>query len=493
MTDFEDHLVQPTLEPIPGDYQHMDVDMTIDSLHYGRQIVPRPSMLLEDWQIDAYKRTVHYLNSAMRVDANKYDQEYGTHLLGLLLSKDEWRTIFSSFLRRSHNEVLLDVATRDPDLLVYPWEVCAHANWEDLGLPIPPNDIIVVRTPGPYQNNWPAREPIKILVAGVSAYGLTTPNFDKEKKAIIDGLEKSGMQRGVHYDLNPIRETTYERLKKNVYEYQPHVVHLVTHGSHGKHYLEDSDGYPILIPSNKLANALRAGRESLCMFVSTACMAMEEQPGENVWGLGRLLSEIFPITIGMQISITEEAALAFTNALYSGLGISNHVLESFGQAREKIRNIHPGSPEWIAPVLYRGSPINSFLFSPQDITYYLRDIITDIDAKLDTLWDSNRGFDMSLDSGLWRETYNIVNKIDKTLIGGLEKGTIKVTPQQKSSIRLMKAAIRDLRALLFNICYSFDVIKGKDRKLGEKISHAISDLNDLRNNLVTLYPPYEDD
>lgn len=493
MADYEDHLVQPTLEPIPDDYQNMDVNMSIDSTRLGRQTVPRPSMPWEDWQIDAYNRTVNYLRSAKQLNVSQYDEEYGTHLLSLLLSKPNWRTIFGSFLLRSTNEVLLDITTSDPELLVYPWEVCAHANWEELQLPIPPNDIIIVRTPGPYTDKWPVEEPVRILVAGVSAHGLSTPNFDKEKRAITEGLESAGLQERVHYIIKPLRETTFQLLKKNVYDFKPHIVHLITHGAHGKHYLENSDGRPFHIPSNQLANALKAGEDSLCLFVSTACMAMEELPDENVWGLGRLLAEILPVTIGMQLPITEEAALAFTSTFYSGLGIPNRVLESYVQARETIRNLHFGSPEWIAPVLYRGSPNNRFLFSSHDINYYLAEVITDLDLKLDALLDPDRGFDISLDDKLWKDIYNTVNKTYKTLIDGLEKGAIKGSPHQESNLRSMKTFLRNLRALIFNICNVFKTWDGRDKKLGDKVSQAINDLNDLRNDLAALYTPYDED
>jgi hypothetical protein len=492
MADYEDHLVQPTLEPIPNDYQNMDVNMSIDSTRLGRKTVPRPDMPWEDWQIDAYIRTVNYLQLAGKADVSQKDQDYGTYLLSLLLSENRWRTIFGSFLLRSRNEVVLDITTSDPELLFYPWEVCAHVNWEALQLPVPPNDIIVVRTPGPYQNRWPAQEPIRILVAGVSAYGMATPNFGKERKAIEEGLIAAGLQDKVHYDIKSLRETTYEKLKKGIHDFNPHVVHLVTHGEHGKHYLENSDGKPFHIPSNQLANALRAGEDSLCLFVSTACMAMQEFPEENVWGLGRLLAEFLPITIGMQLAITEEIALAFTRVFYSGLGIPNRILEAYVQARERIRNLHAGSPEWIAPVLYRGSARNEFLFSSHDINYYLANIVAEIDQKLDTLFDSNRGFDVTFDNELWKEIYNVVNKIYKTLIDGLEKGNLRGNPQQNSNIRSMKTRVRNLRALVFNICNAFATWDGRDRKLGDKISQASIDLNDLRNDLASLYEPDEE-
>jgi len=60
-------------------------------------------------------------------------------------------------------------------------------------------------------------------------------------------------------------------------------------------------------------------------------MAMQENPDENSWGLGKRLSGVFPIAIGMQISISEDAALVFTRELYSSLAASYSVLDAYTQ------------------------------------------------------------------------------------------------------------------------------------------------------------------
>jgi hypothetical protein len=87
-----------------------------------------------------------------------------------------------------------------------------------------------VRSPVPYQEKWPAHEPIKILVAGVSACGQKTPNFDKEFGSISESLEDSKLEKKIRYDIKPICETTYHELKDEIRDYQPHAVHLITHG-----------------------------------------------------------------------------------------------------------------------------------------------------------------------------------------------------------------------------------------------------------------------
>lgn len=361
MSDFEDHLIQITLTVIPNDYQHMNVRMSIDSLQYGEQVVARPSVPLEDWQIDAYRRTYNYIQSEKSLITSQRDEEYGTYLLGILFSKPEWRMAFETVLLRPSNKVFLDIKTSDPELLIYPWEICAHVNWGKLGFSFPPNDIVVVRSPVLYHEKWPVSEPVRILVAGSSPYGMASVNFDKEHRSILEGLIASGLFPR-QYSVVALRETTLEKLRAVIQQEQPHVVHFITHGESGGHYLEMSDGKPSLVLASQLANVLK-GSSSICLFISTASMAMQESSAETTFGIGRLLSSVIPIVIGMQIAISEEAALAFTQEFYFSLGRYFQVIDAFAMARERIRALHPGSPEWIAPMLYRGLSKSPQLFS----------------------------------------------------------------------------------------------------------------------------------
>lgn len=361
MPDQEYHIIQLTLSVIPDDYQHMIVDLFVDSFSYGTQVVIRPGVPLEDWQIDAYKRIYNYQQSEKSLSTNQRDEEYGTYLLGVLFSKPEWRMAFEAVLFRPSNKVFLDIKTSDPELLIYPWEICAHANWEKLGFSFPPNDIVVVRSPVLYHEKWPVSEPVRILVAGSSPYGMASVNFDKEHRSILEGLIASGLFPR-QYNVVAIRETTLEKLRAVIQQEQPHVVHFITHGEAGGHYLEMADGKPSLVLASQLANVLK-GSNSICLFVSTASMAMQEGPAETAFGIGRLLSSVIPVVIGMQIAISEEAALAFTQEFYYSLGSYSQVIDAFAMARERIRVLRPGSPEWIAPMLYRGLSKSPQLFS----------------------------------------------------------------------------------------------------------------------------------
>lgn len=442
MNKIDEHLVQPKLKPIPKNIQKMDVDLVIDSWDYGKTEVQKPGVLLENWQLDAYKRIKQYNTSRDGIrSVNLVDEEFGTRLLDSLLSTQDARIAFRNLLLRPDDKILLDVTTSDPDLLNYPWEACAHANWDQLNLPAPANLVAVARTTGPYQDKWPADEPLRILIAGVSAYGMSTPNFDKEYGEIEKSLIAAGLEKNVRFETYPLRETTDQKLQQDVYGYKPHVVHLVTHGSNGQHYVESSDGKPIEISSSLLADALSVGSESLCLFVSTACMAMQENPDANTWGLGRRLSNIVPITIGMQIVISEEAALEFTRGFYNALGTPLPILDAFVRARERIKAVRPGSPEWIAPVLYRGTPKNNLLFSRQNVPILLKVLIQRLNTKIDGLRSTLYGHT------LWNDVNEILYDIDVKLIDAYKNGDIHINDRQKSLLEETSRTVRVVRGV----------------------------------------------
>jgi len=443
MPKLEEHLIRPEISVV--NLQRMKVDMSIDSTKLGSKTVDRPGVLAESWQINAFKRTVQYIQ-AQGADIDKADEEYGTRLLNLLLSKSEWRILFGSFLKKAGNEIFLDITTSDSDLLTYPWEACAHADWKALGYnDTPPHEVVVVRSPAPYQDKWPAKEPIQILVAGVSAYGMATPNFDKEYRKIEESLQKAELIDGLNYQLKPLRETTYETLQKAVRNFQPHILHIVTHGKYGKHYLETSDGYPIPIQSGKLAEAVSVGSDNLCLLVSTACLGMADSQDGNTWNLGKLMASTIPLTIGMQLVITEKAALAFTSAFYSHLGVPNPVIDAFVKARERIREVHPGSPEWIAPVLYRGTAINANFFTPNVILSLLQNYSNNLSRAIDGLRRDKENVE------LWKQVDQILIDLDAQLFDGYDLKKIKIPSEQISQFTQVRKLADDLAGKLITL------------------------------------------
>lgn len=496
MAHLDTHWISFTLSPIYDEPCSMSVTCEIDSLNHGQEILPKPGVPLEDWQLMAFNRTINWQKGRIHNESvGEEDRDFGTHLIGILLSNPKWKAIVGSLLLRSSNQILFGIKSSDPELMSYPWEVCTQADWRKLELPVPANPIIIIRSSGALSDNWPAQEPIRILVAGVSANGLLTPNFDKEYRAINDALIRADLQNGSQYVLVPLRETTIQTLRKNVYQHKPHVIHMITHGAGGKHYVETSDGSPILISSSMLANALADSAESLCLFVSTACMSMEEMPSENTWGLGRRLSSMVPYVIGMQIAITEEAALAFTSEFYASLGASFSVLESLAHAQERIRQEHFGSPEWIAPVLYRSTSVNGVLFSPDNSIALLSRTLINYVTQLDDMLRSLRRH--SGDGSLWKSLRELLVEIEERLVG-----SILTSPNTEAEIKHIGGEvdkiISNLRGRLNDLIYFLTIDDSKLKKvdielkyeIGQKLEECVRLVRDLRDLLArwnTLY------
>jgi hypothetical protein len=291
----------------------------------------------------------------------------------------------------------------------------------------------VVRSKSPYYENWPAFEPIKILAVGVMPYGLHTVNFEKEFSEIQKCLSPLTGKYGSRFEVEPLREATIQSLKQKITSYKPHIVHLVTHGKGGKQYFETSEGQPILVSGSELLGALIAGKESLCLFMSTACMAMQESPDDNTWGLGKRLSGVVPVSIGMQIPISEEAAFTFTNDFYTSLAASYSILEAYTQARERMKNERVGSPEWIAPVLYRGIQEDPILFLDDEVLAFLISTKNNLEQKLQALHGPN-ALIVAKDKKVWKDIHLIVNQIQSHLIVGVNLNQVQMRPDQKSLI-----------------------------------------------------------
>jgi hypothetical protein len=491
MSHTDTHLVHSKLQPAPSDQEkvNMSVDVEIDEYGYETQVVQRPSFQLEEWQVRAYARMSNYVKGNVDKSVDPYDQRFANELLGKLLPTQELRGAFEYLGQNSQSEVVLDVTTNDPDFLAYPWEVCAHANWRALGILPPIQPVVVVRSRSPYYEKLLANEPIQILVAGVMPYDLPSVNFEKEYRLIKESISRVLGRQSERFTVIPEREVTLQSLRVAVAQHKPHVLHLITHGENGNHYFETTRGDPILVSSTDLLRAISVEGVNLSLFVSTACMGMQDNLDENTWGLGKRLSSIIPITIGMQIAISEAAALAFTDEFYGSLAASFSVLDSFALARERILKERPGSPEWIAPILYRGIRHNAALFSHEDLPNLLKWAISGLDEKLSVLRTPGVGFSTSIRIEIWIELLDIVNEVDTRLVSGLSNETIRVNKTQQYLIEGLITPIDEFREVLYAIGLAYEQSIGKNR-LPANITKAISKTKNFRSLLFQIYSTY---
>lgn len=476
--------------------EQISVDTQIDDSGYPIALVPKPDIELEPWQFKVLMRAKKYVKDPNTDPVAKDDIQLGTDLLRKLLPTETMINRFTQIC--SDNRILLDVTTPDLELSALPWEACVHADWDKLGVKEQPDKkIAVVRTPYMLREAWSTIRQVRILIAGVSPDGSSTVNFDKEARRIKDILANivGSPSETDRYRYLEVREATIEKLKQQVSAFKPHIVHLVSHGGLGELYLETTLGKPISVSGFELRESLEKSEGSICLFISTACMAMSEYTDKRIWGLGHELAKAIPAVIGMQIAISEEVAMAFTEALYSSLAASDPIIVAYTKARERILQERPGSPEWIAPVLYRGAYFNDPLFVPEEIPSFLGKTLRDLDDKLGVL-KGNSSLTAIKNLNIWNGILRIVNRADVVLLGGLDKILYSPTDEQRTLIENLEEPITELRGLLIEICSLLEA-KEEDKKvqfefgLSKNTTLAITKITIFRRKLNSIYMLYK--
>jgi SMODS-associated and fused to various effectors sensor domain/CHAT domain len=159
-------------------------------------------------------------------------------------------------------------------------------------------------------------------------------------------------------------EDTWKRLRDGAF----HVLHFIGHGGFdpesGQWYLlfeKKGERQPIL--AEQLADRL-GDVPSLRLAVLNACHSGElakEAGGNPLAGIAAALSACgVPAVIGMQVAVTDSAAVDFASAFYGTLRQGEAIETALAEGRAEI---DVSSPEWATPVLYlRGESSELFDF-----------------------------------------------------------------------------------------------------------------------------------
>lgn len=180
---------------------------------------------------------------------------------------------------------------------------------------------------------------IKVLFIAVNG-AQAELRLDEEHRAIRKSLER-WPERFAFYSLLGVR--SYE-LGEELRRRSPDVLHFCGHGaSPGGLAFPDAPGKFSPISADAFSALLRALRGNIQLVVLNACFSEQQ---------ARAVSNVAGIAIGMRRQISDEAAVAFSRALYSALADAKSVGDAFEMARAGIRIA--GKPEDAdVPVLHR--------------------------------------------------------------------------------------------------------------------------------------------
>ncbi|QSJ20126.1 CHAT domain-containing protein [Nostoc sp. UHCC 0702] len=152
--------------------------------------------------------------------------------------------------------------------------------------------------------------PQKILILAAIPHGL---RLDKEILEI-----ESAIRRAANRDLFEIKVITAVRpqdIRRAIAEEQPQIVHFCGHGlPDGSLLLEDDGGNNKPVTPESLASLFKLHADYVKCVLLNACHSEQ---------LAMTISQYINYTIGMNNPIQDQAAIAFAQGFYDGLGYKN--------------------------------------------------------------------------------------------------------------------------------------------------------------------------
>ena len=219
--------------------------------------------------------------------------------------------------------------------------------------------------------------PLKILVmiAAPEGHDAGAPlNYEEEETRILQAFEPLFQLGQVEIDFtdNGSLQNLEEKLRQNQY----HILHFSGHGVYdekthqGYLQLEEPDTFrPQLVTATQFAQVVNIndGRPPALIFLSS-CQTAQGNAEKGMRGVADELVAIHvPAVIAMSFSVIDFFATQFASRLYEKLASKNHLLESFQNAIEFIKQsefeylqqtgqkTEPG--QWLIPQLYCSSNV----------------------------------------------------------------------------------------------------------------------------------------
>ena len=235
-----------------------------------------------------------------------------------------------------------------------PWEFLCDPS-EDVPL-AKSHEVAIVRYL-PLQkrrSSQPLKLPLRVLVMAAApektADGtrLFAPiNVEKELEALSSSfreLETAGTVKIIK-----AQGTTPEDFKTALSSGQFHAFHFIGHGDPGVVYFADDARIAIPISADDLADQLNK-RGQLRLVVLNNCEGSKGSKWNVYSGVAQTLVESgVPTVVGMQVPITDDAAIRFSTSFYQGLARYETIDDAVDDGR---RALEKNYSEWATPTLY---------------------------------------------------------------------------------------------------------------------------------------------
>jgi outer membrane protein OmpA-like peptidoglycan-associated protein len=245
-----------------------------------------------------------------------------------------------------------------PALARVPWEALYVAP-KDLFLGIDTNtNIVRILSPDRIGSlPKPIVPPVRLLVI------VANPEGDLETGAEIANIEKrlNGLlgEGGSDYQVEILSAATRSRFGDKIEDWKPHIIHFIGHGGFydekGLIYLHDERD-PLrrdAIDSATLRDLVI--NDQPWLVVLNSCLGGTAAKVDPFGGAAHNLIRVnVPFVVAMQASVSDEAAIRFSQRFYASLARDNSVASAVTRGRNAIRALGEKSlqAELITPVLY---------------------------------------------------------------------------------------------------------------------------------------------
>ncbi len=195
-------------------------------------------------------------------------------------------------------------------------------------------------------------ENITVLFMASNPSGSLPLRLDEEARAIQEMIRKSAHRDSVTFVSRwAVRSSD---ILQAINEENPDIIHFSGHGTDTDELvLQNSDGTPKLVSKEAIVQAIATVSDKVRLVFFNTCFSA---------GQAEEIVNHIEASIGMTISIGDDAARVFASQFYSSVGFGYSLEKSFQQAKAAL--LLEGIPEENTPALYVGDGID-----PKDIIY----------------------------------------------------------------------------------------------------------------------------
>jgi hypothetical protein len=268
-------------------------------------------------------------------------------------------------------ELMLD--PRDPSLAAFqafPWELLRQPDMPES--PALSRRRPIVRFLAVPRTVYAAPRPTVLRIVAVAANprqaGFDPLNLPRELRNLQEAV---GSALGL--DIVTPRAPTLAALRQTLLAQECHVLHFMGHGgsiagqTERGLFFETEDGNADPVSGADLVNKL-ADFPRLRLAVLNACESAAGGAGFDPFAgvASSLVLGGLPAVVAMQLPISDQAAIAFSQAFYDRIAAGDPVDAAVAEGRQAVHSANRESFEWATPVLFMRTP-NGELYPEKDI------------------------------------------------------------------------------------------------------------------------------